>query len=285
MSFMENIQSAINEAAEHTDMNEARKGGGDGPRIPVAGLVRLRFISYIETGEHEDEWKGQKRKQKKITLQFELSGPKHPPLELDDGRKLPFVITVNEKVSLTEKSGFYKLFKRMNHTGEYKHMAQMLGKEFLGTVVLKEVGEGAEKRTYANLRDEGGYTIRPAYHEDLEGNSIKVEVQQPLTPLKCFIWDYASKEMWDSIFIDGQWDDRKDDKGNIIEAGKSKNYYQLTIKSALNFAGSPISNLLFEQAGDLDLGGAEQPDRSEADKQAGIEAKAGAAADPLEGVS
>lgn len=276
MSFMESIQAAINEAAEQTNMNEAQKGGGDGPRLPDAGLTRLRFISYIELGTHEDEWQGQKKRKKLVKLQFELSGPKHPPLELEDGRKIPLVITITENISLNEKANFYKLFKRMNHTGQFTHMAQMLGSEFLGTVVHVSKGEGADKKTYANLRDDGGYTIRPPYVEDPEtGESRKIEVQPPLTPLRCFLFANATKDMWDSIFIDGTWDPKKNDKGEVISEGRSKNIYQEQIKAALDFAGSPISDILF---GELDLPNAEKPERTE-------EGKAGAAADPLEGVA
>lgn len=289
MSFMETIASAIAEAAEYTDMNEAQRGGGGPRRIPEAGLVRLRFITYIELGKHEDTFKGEVKRKDKVTLQFELSGPKHAPTVMDDGRVMPMIITINENLSLNEKANFFKLFKRMNHTGKHKLFAEMLGKEFLGEVVLVKKGEGAEAKTYANLRNDGGYTIRPPYHENLEGESVKVEVQPALTPVKCFLWDTANpvalKAMWDSLFIDGMWDDRKDDKGNIVEAGRSKNYYQNHIKAALDFAGSPIADLLFAEGGDpLDLGGAEKPARSDEDQQATADEKAGAR-DPLEGVA
>ena len=41
---MVDFSKAISEAATQTDMNEAQKGG-DGPRIPEAGVTRLRFIT------------------------------------------------------------------------------------------------------------------------------------------------------------------------------------------------------------------------------------------------
>lgn len=282
MSFMENMQKKIAEAAAHTDMNEAQTGGGE-RRIPDAGMTRLRFISYIEIGIHKDEFKGVVKKPNKVTLQFELSGPKHPPLVTEDGRTIPFVITINEKLYLNDKANFFKLFKRMNHTGQYKHMAEMLGQEFLGTVVLVEKGEGTDKRTYANLRDDGGYTIRPPFVEDPEtGESKRIAVNAPLTPIKCFLWDYADKEMWDSIHIDGMWDARKDAAGNETEPAKSKNYYQNQIKAAENFAGSPIAELLF--SGEVDLGDAEAPKRDESDIEASKEQKAskGKPVDPLD---
>lgn len=273
---MDKIQAAIAEAAAQTNMNETTSGGGDGPRLPDAGNTRLRFISYIETGLYDDEFKGDIKRKNGVTLQFELSGPKHPPLELEGGRKVPFIITINENLSSHEKGNFPKLFKRMNHTGEFTHMAQMLGQEFAGTVVLVTKGEGAEKRTYANLRDDQGYTIRPAYTEDAEtGESVKLNVAPALTPIKCFIYAYADKEQWDSIFIDGRWDDRKDSTGKVTQEGGSKNVYQERIKASLNFAGSPMADLLFASVD----GDAEAPPF-----EAETPARKAAPADPLEAV-
>lgn len=261
--FLSNIQGAINEAAEQTNMNEAQAGGGD-RRMPEAGLARLRFISYIEVGNHHDA-RYDKNKDE-VILQFELSGPKHEPFEVN-GKKIPFIITIREGLYLNEKANFYKLFRRMNHEGTATHMAQLLGKEFLGTVVLRDNGKtGKEKRVYANLRDDGGYTIRPPFVEDVEtGETRKVPVQEALTPLKCFIFDYATKEMWDSIFIDGQWDPKTDSEGNIIEEGRSKNIYQDQIKAAQNFEGSVIQGLL-SGADELDTE-VEKPARKEASEE------------------
>lgn len=270
------IKAAIAAAAAQTNMNEAQAGGGDGPRLADAGLTRLRFISYIELGTHESEIKGEKKRKKKVLLQFELSGPKHPVLTTEDGRAVPFIIKVEENLSLNEKANFYKLFRRMNHTGQYTHIAEMLGNEFLGTVV-HAAGKGAnEGKTYANLRDDGGHTIRPPYLDDPEtGESKKIEVQAALTPIRCFLWDYADKEQWDSIFIDGVWEPRTDAAGKVTSEGRSKNVYQNTIKAALDFAGSPISDLLFSDGAGLTLPDAENPERGEG----------APAEDPLEGVA
>lgn len=277
MSFMDKIK----EAAAQTNMNEAQKGGGE-RRVPEAGLTRLRFISYIELGKHHDE--KYKKDKNEVILQFELSGPKHPVLELEDGRKVPFIITVRESISLNEKANFYKLFRRMNYTGEFTHIAEMLGKEFLGTVVHSK-SEGSDV-VYANLRDDGGYTIRPPFVEDPEtGESRKIEVSAPLSPQRCFLWDYADKEQWDSIFVDGRWDDKKDEKTGETTPGKSKNIYQLRIKEAKNFIGSPISEILLGDTGgdSLELGEGERPERSEDSPPFETDNKA--PADPLEGVA
>lgn len=280
---MFNIQDAIHQAAtQGPNMNEATKGG-EKRELPVAGLTRLRFVGYIELGIHEEEFKGDKKKREKVSLIFELSGPKHPATDYD-GKKVPHTITINESLSLNEKSNFYKLFKRMNYTGEATHIAQLLGKEFLGTIFHNTKGEGTDAKTYANLRDDSGYSIRPPFVDDPDtGESRRINVDEPLTPIKCFLWSFCSKPMWDDIFIDGKWDDKKDDKGNVIKEGTSKNYWQNRIKSAINFQGSPMAEILFA-GGEPDLPGGETTERSEANQQASADAKAGAAEDPLAGV-
>lgn len=273
---MVDFASVIEQAAtEGPNMNEAQGGGDFERELPAAGLARLRLISYIEIGVHKDGKPGQEKNKELVKLQFELSGPKHQPKKLDDGRLIPHVVTITLPLSLNEKANFYKLFKRMNHTGEYRHMAQMLGHDFLGTVVHRDNGkEGADKRTYANLRDDGGYTIRPPFVEDPEtGESKRVTADPQITATKCFLWNYATKEMWDALFIDGKYDDVVKD-GKVVREGGSKNYWQNQIKGAINFADSPIGNLLF--AGEADLPGAEKPERSDDAKQAATEADANA---------
>jgi len=86
--------------------------------------------------------------------------------------------------------------------------------------------------------------------------------------------------MWDSIFIDGHWEAKTNDKGEEISPPKSKNYFQNRIKSADNFAGSVIAELLFA-GGTPDVPEAEAPARVAAVAQAAQDAKVGAAADPL----
>jgi hypothetical protein len=259
MSF--DYLAAINEAANQgPDMREAVQGGGGDYEPPAAGGCRLRFVGYCELGIHEETTKDGVKKREKVWLSFELSGPKHTV----EGEAQPHVISWVENLSLNEKANFFKLFKRMNYDGTAKHMAQLLGKEFLGTVVHKVVGEGADKRTYANLRDESGYTIRPPFVEDIEsGETKRVTVIEARTPIKVFLWNFATKPMWDALFIDGRYPDKKNDAGEIIKEGASKNYHQNRIKAALNFAGSPVAALI-GAGGEPDLPGAETPARKEA---------------------
>lgn len=279
---MLNIQEAIAKAAaEGPNMNEAVKGGGGDYTPPAEGLVRLRFVGYIELGKHEEEWQGKPRTKEKVALIFEASGPKHPPRE--DGS--PILFTVTETLSLNEKAHFYKLFKRMNHEGTATHMAQLLGNAYLATVVHKSTGEGDSKRTYANLRDDAGYTIRAPYVDDPDtGDRRIIKVDEPKTAISCFLWNYATKDMWESIFIDGMWDAKTDDSGKETSPARSKNKWQNLIKIAADWTGSPMQELLFS-GGEPNIPNSAAPERSEENKQASADASAGASGDPLNEVA
>jgi len=274
---------AIDEVAEHTDMNEAQAGGGGDYVPPAEGLVRLRFIGYVEHGVHSAEYNGKPKKEERVWLNFELSGPKHPPREDGSPQTLSFTMSKSQN----EKSHFYKLFKRMNYDGKARHIAQLLGKAFLGEIVHKK---GANDKVHANLRNADGYTIRSPHAPDFDTGEMRlVAIDEAKSPLKCFLWDAnpkALKAMWDDIFIDGRWDDKKDEAGNIITPGRSKNYHQERIRAAVNFQGSPICQVLFDQGGEvIDLPTAAKPERTEENVQATADAKAGASADPLAGVA
>lgn len=276
------VQAAIAlAAAQGPNMTEAAPMGGGDYQPPAEGPCFVRLVKYIELGVHTEEFKGQPKKREKVYLAFELHGPKHPLRE--DGT--PHVIGFTETLSLVEKANFFKLFGRLNHDKSATHFAQLLGKGFRARVVHKVVGEGDSKRTYANLRDSDGYTISPPYAEVLNEEtgditSKLLKVPEAVGPLQLFLWNFATKEMWDSIFIDGEWEAKKNDKGEEVQASKSKNYFQNRIRAADNFKGSPIAELLFA-GGTPDIPDAEAPPRTEADVQASAERAAGASADPL----
>lgn len=278
MSFMDKIAAA----AAQTDMNEVVAGGGS-IELPAAGPCRLRLVQYIELGVHAETFEGVTKNKEMVYLGWELSGPKHPVANEETGRTAPFTIGFAIPLSQNEKATFYKLFKRLNADGKATHMAQFLGQGegidcagFIGTVVHVTKGEGADKKTYANLRDADGLTIRTPFLQDPEtGDMVAVKVAPAVGKISCFLWAFADKEMWDALFIDGKWDDKKDSAGKVIKEGTSKNYWQNRIMSAINFAGSP--------AGALVAGGGDEPDLPDAETPAKADAK-GAAADPLAGV-
>lgn len=256
-----NIKAAVAEtiAVAPVNMTEASKGGDYVP--PAAGVCQLRFVSYIESGQHEDEYEGVKKQPYEVQLTFELSGPNHPPKVLDDGTKLPHRMTIYTSAAkggytspLNEKASLYKLFRRMNYQGAATHIAELLGSAFLGTVVHKTAKDG---KVRAYLKDDSGFTIQPPRYQDpMSGATVEVNVAEPISPVRCFLWNAPEahlKPMWDSLFIDGAWEAEGD------KPARSKNVIQEQIKKALNFAGSPIANLLAAGGTVMDLGKPQAP--------------------------
>jgi hypothetical protein len=291
---MFDLQAAIAEAVQTgPDMNNAKSFEDKAFPLPAEGLARLRFIRYIELGKSKEVFKAGEEPKivEKVHLAFELSGPRHKPIIGEDGKQIPFVIETSMNMSLTEKSKFYKLFVTMNHDKTARHMAQLLGKSFVGTVVHKTVGTGDQAKTYANLADANGPTIRAPFVPDpLTGETITVEAEPPISPLKLFIWNTASKAMWDSLYIEGSWPDKLNDKGEVVTKGKSKNRFQNLIRSAINFEGSPASQFVIPGAENLEaaIGGVEDmgPRAGEGLDYADQKPSntGGAASDPLAGI-
>jgi hypothetical protein len=242
--------------AKGVDLSQAKAGGDFEREVAAAGPCRLRFVGYIETGEHMDEYQGKPKKVNRAYLTFEVSGPKHPPIKLQDGTEVPHLITFDLSISQSEKAHYYKLFNRMNHEGSAKHFVGLLGKAYKGEIIHKPGKRQGKDVVYVELYDKkaGAFTIAPALYDDPETGEIKpLPVAPAKTPLKCFVWAMADKAMWDSIFIDGEWPARKDAQGNITSPAKSKNRYQNEIRSALNFAGSPAQLVSGAQPLNLDL--------------------------------
>jgi hypothetical protein len=277
--------------ADGVDMTKAKAGGGDDFPVPVEGPCRLRFVEYIEVGKHTDEYMGKPKIVERAYLTFEISGPKHPPVTLQDGTKVPHKVTFDIGISANEKSHFFKLFNRLNYAGKFRHIVGLLGSAYKGTLIHRKYAKRGEDKakpeTWTGVAVElfnkatSSFTIEaPRYEvvteEGPTGDFAELKVDPPISPLRAFVWNYADKEMWDSIFIDGEYPERKDDKGVVTAPAKSKNKYQLEIKAANNFPGSPIAVIL---AGGDEPGKVDIPDAEDA--------RTGSvpAGDPLEGVA
>jgi hypothetical protein len=276
-----------NKAAETgANMTVAQQGGGD-YTPPAEGFCLLRLVSYVELGKQRGTFKGVPNVKDKVQIVFEVSGPKHPPEERD-GVKYPHRIGIEENLSLNEKARFFKLFRVMNYKGDAQHMVQLLGDPFKGRIVHRKFkGKDGKERIVAELYDKelGAYTIAPPRVDVVDpdtqmptGEVRVVNVPPALTPLKGFVWSLADKEQWDSLFIEGEYPERKNDKGEVTAPAKSKNVLQNTIKAATNFKGSPIYTVLAQAGVPLDLTEAEVPVREEEeDGESDVAAQANAA--------
>jgi hypothetical protein len=272
-------------AAEGADQTKAKAAGGDYQPL-AAGPCRLRLVGYVEVGKHTKTYAGKPpQTNDKVWLYFEVSGPKHPPREFD-GVKYPNIIKIEENLSLSEKANFYKLFTRMNYAGKAQHMVQLLGDPYIGTIYHRTwKGADGKERIEAELKHKDtGYSIMPPRFEDIDTGEWKpMPVAEPLSPKRCFLWAYADKVQWDTLFIDGEYPERKNDKGEVVAKAKSKNVIQAHIMQAVNFQGSPIHELLVSSGASLDI-----PDVGEQDHEptetAAPATPAAKQADPMAGI-
>ena len=271
-----NIRTAIDAAKNKgPDMTQAQTGGSD-YELPAEGFVRLRFVGYFETGKKESEWQGKKKVNDTAELVFECSGPKHLAREVD-GVKYPIRVTERVKLSLNEKSNFFKLFTAMNWENKATHIAELLGNDYVGTIEHNKKKFDGKDFTFVNLRE-----VRKPFATNPEtGDEYRIAVDAPISELKLFLWDFATPEMWDSIFIEGQYDERKNDKGEVAAPARSKNVLQERIMKALNWKACPIYDYAMkavtkEDTAALDAIVGEVEDAPKAEPEAN---------DPMEGVA
>ena len=234
-------------AAETEDQTEVTTATFD-YAPPPEGKTVGRFIEYIELGKHDGgEYMGKKKPPADyIRVTFELLHPKKNIHEYEvDGEARTRADRVSIRLSkkLSDKAKFKKLFGAMTYGRDsVKHMAQMLGEAFIITVYHNVVEKDGNKRTYVNLDNDGVYGISAPFVEDpLEGTRKDVPVRDPISPLRLFLFNNPTQETWDSLFIDGTREVKKD--GGEVEH-VSNNWLQEQIMSALNFKGSALEALL-----------------------------------------
>lgn len=283
----EDIQKAIEAAANQSpDMSQAAAGGG-GYTPPNKGKCVAILVGYVETGRHLKEYQGNKSWPRRAQFIFELQGGVNPVETNDQGEKVVKRITVHTTMpepgkQPSEKSGYYKLFSAMNYDGQAKHPAQCVGKHFLVDVQHEEWEKNGQKNISATLGSAQTrfFIERPVVLKGdvLAGDQQEVPIPCParVSEVRLFLWDFPSKPMWDALYIDGEYPEQKDEKtGKVTRAARSKNVFQLKIKEAKDWAESPMAELL-AAGGDVDL----------PEELAGDPAAAGGAADedPLAGM-
>lgn len=260
MSLNAAVLAAIEEQAKVKDVNEVVKGGGGEYEQPPVGRATATLIGYIEVGIQKREWTDKGKKQSKnedtALLIWELAGGKYKPKEVEiDGATvlIPYRMTMKLAISQNEKAHYYKVFKMLNYSGQYRIPAQCVGNHYLIHIFG---GEREDKTEWRSLKGPNGFLIEapqvttlidPAGDPTDQDNIRVVPVPKP-TPIseqRVFLWEFCDKGQWDSLYIDGEYP-AKDGKPAV-----SKNKFQNMIREAQNFAGSPIQKLLGDQALDL----------------------------------
>ena len=218
-----------NEAAEYgPDMNEAVSGGSGARLLPVGNAFAV-LIGVVELGKHPQEYNGKaKDSADEVQLTFALMGQgfNGEKYANDDGtpyilRCYPFAMSRNEKARA------FLTFKKMNWKGTAKSFPQLLGQAFF--LPIKQQPKSKTDAAPVSRPDLTG--ILPPL-DAMTGQPYQVPQVDPKL-FHLFLWEKPTIECWDSIYIDGAYDD-----------GESKNVIQGTVTAALNFQGSPIQQLL-----------------------------------------
>lgn len=215
------LNSLINDAVavQTVDMTEESTGGGGG--IMPEGFAMARMVTYIELGMQPQEFGGQaKAPAPEIVLGFKLFGG---PDNCYDGR---FLRTFSIALGNNSKSNAKLAFDRLNWQGDMRHFAQALGRGFLLPITISTSKTTGKQSNRINLKG-----ILPPIDPVSKGAYPIPEVTA--SDLRYFFFDKPTKETWDSLFIEGTWDD-----------GGSKNKDQEKILTALNFPGSPLEQLI-----------------------------------------
>ena len=217
MSIVNELLQQANAAAEYEqDMNIATKGGGGGILYPE-GTVMARLVEYIELGSHRVEFQGKLKDAAPMArLGFAIYGEGY---QQEDGT--PGIIRTYEfSLSTNEKAKAFKLFKKLNYKGTAKRFSQLLNEPFLLKIVHTKPKDATQK---------------PRAIIDLEGflppfdPVSKAPYPVPAAPddmFRLFLWSNPTKAMWDSLFVEGTFDD-----------GNSKNFIQERCMAATDFPG------------------------------------------------
>ncbi len=255
---MIDINAIAQTAAVEADLTKVQEYA---EREPLKeGPCRLRLKSYLELGMHAGSAKFPKPKEK-FKVVFEVVSKKH--LETDgEGKPVHREITIQGNKGTSAKAGDRKLFNAMNASvgNIYTHFAEMIGKGFAAKITNSKP-EKAGDPVYSNL-DEGPsdarvYTFTPPFKIDEDGefelteDGAKIPVPMPELRGKpqLFLWEMDAltddqiKEMWDDIYIEGEWEARPAENGKDARPAKSKNILQEKIMSNMAWEGSRTEGL------------------------------------------
>lgn len=236
---------AAQAAAVNNQADLAKAGGGE-RETPKPGPARARLTGYIEVGKHLHTFKpgSEPKLTEFVYLGFEVTGPNHPVRVAEDGTRYPIIMWQRTNIAKGPKANFPKLFARMNYKGTAAHFTQLLGQAFKVEITNRKAGD----KTYADVNLDS--IQAPRYEVSDENGPTGVfkdlVIEPQITTTKCFVWDLATEfpAMWNSIFVEGEYEERKNEAGEVTHAAKSKNRWQNLIREAVNFPGSPAATLV-----------------------------------------
>lgn len=215
-------QLAAQQAEVSDDMNEV---SGNGGKLLPQGAYLGRICEYIDLGTQPQEFNGvAKDPAPQIRLGVALFGP-----NAQDAAGKPYVLrSYDITISRNEKANAYKAFKALNWKGDknIKHFAQFVGQPFIFQVSVS-TNKTTQRQSNKIEWDKTTAAVNPLDNTPYQVPELTDDYYRVL------LWDFPVKEEWDALHIEGNRDD-----------GKSKNFIQEKILSALNFQGSPLQLLL-----------------------------------------
>lgn len=221
---LKDLLGDINDAEQTTDQTVAHKGGR---YLPPEGRTVARLINYVEQGPQVHTYSGRESIHPTVWVGFELLGKNYINEETGQGA----LVGRRLKLSLHPRATFFNLFRDMLYGRDgILHMSRMLNEPFVLTIKHSDKVEGRPQ--YANIA-----SVDKPYTMDESGDERLLKVPERNRPLQLLIWDFPSKAAWDSLFIDGEWED---DDG----VKHSRNIVQQRILDGPEFRGSPLDILL-----------------------------------------
>jgi hypothetical protein len=210
------LSSLVNDtiATQGVDQSITQSGGNFADVLLPKGTYFGRFMEYIELGKKIPLHMG-KPTGKPAVMNVRLGFIVYTP----DGsikRINPFPMAI----SSFEKAKFKQVFDKMNYDGTLKHMAQRLGQAFMFEVeqYTSKTGKTSNTIDFLSLRQ------LPKFDPNT-GAPIELPALDE-SGLRLFLFDNPTKETWDSLYIE------------------KTNFLQEDILQAVNYAGSPLQQLL-----------------------------------------
>lgn len=221
---LKDLLGDIDDAEQSTDQTVAQKGGR---YLPPEGRTVARLVHYVEQGPQVHTFNGRESIHPTVWVGFELLGKNYINEETGMGP----LIGRRLKLSQHPRATFFKIFQDMLYGRDgIRHMSRMLNEPFVLTIKHSDSSDGKAK--YANIA-----SVDKPYTMDENGDERLLKVPERNRSIQLLIWDFPSKAAWDSLFIDGEWED---DSG----VKHSKNIVQQRILDGPEFRGSPLDILL-----------------------------------------
>ncbi|XP_044250621.1 uncharacterized protein [Drosophila takahashii] len=222
-------QPAMNFAQDFADTPDMHEESSGGAKVSKGyGLSRL--CAAIYTGKQHYTSRAGYKVRGEMQLAYELIGPAWPEV---DGRRPVKREVLN--YSLNARARMKQRMTDMDPNSQFRSLFQMVGNAYLI--------ELAEEVTATNQSYIGIKSVRyPVVQDPVSGQDVNyaANVPPPTVTLMAFNYDRPMIQHWDSLYIDGTYDD-----------GGTKNSYQNAVRCAVDFETGPVAQMLTQAGRDL----------------------------------